>query len=247
MKGTAPRAPRITAGLMREFPTVRHAILHRQAAVPAGDADALEQAIEAVEPPDATTVTWTVPRLPPSLRGDDKATLRHFEAAGDTPDDPWVHCRVGHYLRLDAGPRRSRLPASESWTPTTRKRPTVERGRCAPGPAGRGGRKKACAVGNWATSRSPTSSSGRWLRLSQSSVRHRRLRSASRCAALRAGTGTSCASTSSSGAAGSPRRPRHGRAMGHQRTATPRGVAPAAGTDICIIRLVPERAGRKRS
>jgi tetratricopeptide (TPR) repeat protein len=100
----AAEALHITAGLMREFPDeIRHAILHGQAAVPAGDADALQQAITAVERlmPDNRHLELFRGFLS-SLRGDDKAALRHFEAAGErTPDDPWVHCRVGRaYLRL---------------------------------------------------------------------------------------------------------------------------------------------------
>jgi tetratricopeptide (TPR) repeat protein len=94
----------ITAGLMREFPDeIRHAILHGQAAVPAGDAAALEQAIEAVQRlmPDNRHLELFRGFLA-SFRGDDQATLRHFQAAGErTPDDAWVHCRVGRaYLRL---------------------------------------------------------------------------------------------------------------------------------------------------
>ena len=93
----------MTAGLMREFPDeLRHAILHGQAAVPAADADALEQAIEAVDGSSPTTVTWNCSAASsrPSA-----ATTRPPSATSrrpaHRPGQPWVHCRVGRaYLRL---------------------------------------------------------------------------------------------------------------------------------------------------
>lgn len=88
----------MTTQLMRDFPDeLRHAIIHGQAAIPAGNAEALAASIEAVE------------RISPGNRqldlfrgflalhtGDAKGAVEHFTAASTkTPDDPWVHCRVG--------------------------------------------------------------------------------------------------------------------------------------------------------
>jgi predicted AlkP superfamily phosphohydrolase/phosphomutase/tetratricopeptide (TPR) repeat protein len=94
----------ITAQLMRDFPDeMRHAVLHGQAAVPLADPGALEQAIAALErlAPDNRQLELFRGFLA-SFRGDEQAALRHFQNAGErTPDDPWVHCRVGRAcLRL---------------------------------------------------------------------------------------------------------------------------------------------------
>jgi predicted AlkP superfamily phosphohydrolase/phosphomutase/tetratricopeptide (TPR) repeat protein len=94
----------ITAQLMRDFPDeMRHAVLHGQAAVPLADPGALEQAIAALErlAPDNRQLELFRGFLA-SFRGDEQAALRHFQTAGErTPDDPWVHCRVGRAcLRL---------------------------------------------------------------------------------------------------------------------------------------------------
>ncbi len=115
----------ITGKLMEEFPDeVRHAVLHGQAAVPAGNAAELRRALSAVE------------RLMPTnrqielFRGflatfEDRAddALRHFIAASaNSPADPWVHCRVGRAcLRLrrwsDAEAAFQRAAALESEDP----------------------------------------------------------------------------------------------------------------------------------
>lgn len=94
----AAEALPLLAELTAQFPhELRHRVLSGQAAIAAGEADALERAIEALAalapenrqlPLFRGFLAW--------LRHDAPASLRHFQAAaGHSPGDPWVHCRVG--------------------------------------------------------------------------------------------------------------------------------------------------------
>lgn len=99
----ASEALPLLAELIAQFPDeIRHRVLYGQAAVAAGDAAALELAIEklvALAPENRQLplfrgfLAW--------LRDDSAASLQHFQtAAAHSPHDPWVHCRVGRaFLR----------------------------------------------------------------------------------------------------------------------------------------------------
>jgi tetratricopeptide (TPR) repeat protein/arylsulfatase A-like enzyme len=94
----------LTTQLMEDFPQeLRHAVLHGQAAIPAANVEALQTAIAAVQriAPDNRQIELFQGFLA-FLNNDAKTALRHFKAASfRTPDDPWVHCRVGRAcLRL---------------------------------------------------------------------------------------------------------------------------------------------------
>lgn len=101
--GRGAEALPLLAELTAEFPDeIRHRVLYGQAAVSAGDAAALEQAIEKLAslapenrqlPLFRGFLAW--------LRDDAPTSLRHFQAAAEhSPNDPWVHCRVGRaFLR----------------------------------------------------------------------------------------------------------------------------------------------------
>lgn len=88
----------LTRQLMQDFPDeLRHAVLHGQAGVPSGNNDALGKAIAAVERIAPNNRQLNLFRGFYALNGGDAAAaIRHFTAASvQTPDDPWVHCRVG--------------------------------------------------------------------------------------------------------------------------------------------------------
>ena len=94
--------------LATQFPDqVRYAVLNGQAAVSAGNAEALGRAIVALE-----GFTQEIRQLSLFrafhclLQEDTKGALHHFEEAAKLgPRDPWLHCRIGRvYLRLRRWP-----------------------------------------------------------------------------------------------------------------------------------------------
>ena len=99
--GRGAEALPILAGLIAEFPEqLRHRVLYGQAAVAAGDARALEAAIEGLEGMAPSNRQLPLFRgFLASLRGEAAESVRQFQAAAiHSPDDPWVHCRVGRAL-----------------------------------------------------------------------------------------------------------------------------------------------------
>jgi tetratricopeptide (TPR) repeat protein len=98
------RALALAEELASEFPDdVRYAVLAGQAAVAAGNGEALERALRALETlkPDHRQLQlfrafqcW--------ITNDTVGALAHFKAAaGNAPRDPWLLCRIGRaYLRL---------------------------------------------------------------------------------------------------------------------------------------------------
>ncbi len=94
--------------LATQFPDqVRYAVLKGQAAVSAGNADALGRAIVALEGFTQEIRQMSLFRgFHCLLREDMKGALQHFEEASKLgPRDPWLHCRIGRvYLRLRRWP-----------------------------------------------------------------------------------------------------------------------------------------------
>ncbi|MEO7319954.1 MAG: tetratricopeptide repeat protein, partial [Chthoniobacteraceae bacterium] len=86
---------------------VRYAVLKGQAAVSAGNADALGRAIVALEGFTQEIRQMSLFRaFHCLLKEDTKGALHHFEEAAKLgPRDPWLHCRIGRaYLRLRRWP-----------------------------------------------------------------------------------------------------------------------------------------------
>jgi tetratricopeptide (TPR) repeat protein len=94
--------------LAKQFPReIRHVVLAGQAAVSAGDAAALDRAIQALvllKPEHNQLVLFRAFFC--WLSDDIPGALEHFKAAAAAaPRDPWLYCRVGRaYLRLRRWP-----------------------------------------------------------------------------------------------------------------------------------------------
>ncbi len=99
--GRTAEALPLLSELLTEFPDeVRHRVLYGQMAVAAADKGVLTQAIEGL-----VSLAPEHRQLPlfrgflADLCGDAPASVRHFQAAAaQSPDDPWVHGRVGRAL-----------------------------------------------------------------------------------------------------------------------------------------------------